>query len=64
MKDAGKDVVVLGPDGQPVSSEVEEVKDCPQCGAGPDRRVPSGGFGKRHDVCGRCGFQFQEFTCE
>ncbi len=35
---------------------------CPQCGAGPDRRVPSGGFGVVHDVCSRCAYEFSEST--
>lgn len=35
---------------------------CPQCRAGKDRRVRSGGFGAFHDVCGQCGFEFEERT--
>lgn len=38
-------------------------KECPGCGAGPDRRRPSGGFGALHDVCGECGHDFEEYTC-
>lgn len=32
------------------------------CGAGPDKRVPSSGFGRPHDVCRECGHEFEEFT--
>jgi transposase-like protein len=36
--------------------------DCPRCAATNDRRVLSGGFGEPHDVCGQCGYEFQERT--
>jgi hypothetical protein len=29
--------------------------NCPDCGAGPERRVLSAGFGKPYEVCGKCG---------
>jgi len=35
---------------------------CPQCGADPSSRVASAGFGRPHDVCGRCGYEFTELT--
>jgi hypothetical protein len=41
--------VILNPQGQPARRPVSDV--CPKCGAGPDKRVPSGGFGPRHPVC-------------
>jgi uncharacterized protein (DUF983 family) len=31
---------------------------CPQCGAGPDHRVPSCGFGTPRPVCARCGYEW------
>jgi uncharacterized protein (DUF983 family) len=31
---------------------------CPQCGAGPDARVASGGFGTPWPVCARCGYEW------
>lgn len=33
---------------------------CPRCRAGADDRVPSAGFGDPHEVCRKCGFEFQE----
>ncbi len=31
-------------------------ENCTECGAGPERRVTSGGFGgHKQEVCGRCG---------
>lgn len=35
---------------------------CPRCHAAKDRRVLSGGFGEPHDVCGVCGYEFEERT--
>ena len=35
---------------------------CPRCKAGTDKRVASAGFGNPHDVCSRCGFEWEEFT--
>ena len=33
---------------------------CPTCRAEKEQRVLSGGFGRPHEVCGRCGFEFVE----
>lgn len=52
---------VLGPDGQPARREASTL--CPQCQAPKDRRVRSSGFGAPHDVCGKCGYEFEEWTC-
>jgi uncharacterized protein (DUF983 family) len=35
---------------------------CPRCSADPASRVASGGFGRPHDVCSQCGFEFAEYT--
>lgn len=36
---------------------------CPRCGAGPEKRIPSAGFGRAiHDVCQTCGHEFEERT--
>lgn len=35
---------------------------CPRCGAAKERRVLSAGFGTPHDVCGVCGYDFEERT--
>lgn len=43
--------------GRPLGRQVRE--PCPRCGASPDRRVPSAGFGAPHDCCGRCGFEWE-----
>jgi uncharacterized protein (DUF983 family) len=46
--------IIVAPSGRPARALVS--RDCPRCGAGPDRRLASGGYGARvHDVCGRCG---------
>ena len=31
---------------------------CPSCGAWPDQRVASAGFGDPHPVCRKCGHEF------
>jgi uncharacterized protein (DUF983 family) len=36
--------------------------DCPRCGAGKDKRVPSAGFGEPHDVCRACGYEWETLT--
>ena len=33
---------------------------CPQCHAGPEKRVASGGFGTPHPVCSQCGYEWHE----
>ena len=50
---------LVGPDGRP---SPPRSRDCPNCGAGPDRRVLSSGFGAPHDLCRACGHQFDERT--
>lgn len=55
------DVVVLDPNGEPMRAP--ENDNCPRCGCGSEKRVASGGFGLRHDVCSNCGHEFEEFTC-
>lgn len=47
--------VLVRPDGQPLKAAS---RDCPRCGAGPDRRVPSAGFGEPVPVCAKCGWAF------
>ena len=49
-------VVILDANGKPARQAASKV--CPQCGAGPDLRVPSAGFGVPHPVCGRCGHEW------
>ena len=51
---------ILDPSGQPARPPASRA--CPKCGAGPDRRQASGGFGAVHDVCGNCGHAFDERT--
>lgn len=39
---------------------VEKSDKCPRCRAGKEHREPTGGFGgPPHDVCKRCGFEFE-----
>jgi hypothetical protein len=35
---------------------------CPCCQAVPATRVASSGFGRPHDVCGMCGYEFADDT--
>lgn len=35
---------------------------CPRCLADRKKRVASSGFGQPHDVCGQCGYDFEEYT--
>lgn len=63
MNDTQQAPVILGPDGKPTTSAKKKgPTPCQKCGAGEDKRVLSGGFGEPHDVCGRCGFEYQERT--
>ncbi len=47
---------LLDAQGQPARRPASRL--CPRCGAGPDRRVKSAGFGEPHPVCGQCGYDF------
>jgi uncharacterized protein (DUF983 family) len=51
---------ILGLNGKPIAQP--KSSRCPKCGAGADRRVLSAGFGEPHDVCGTCGFEWEERT--
>ncbi len=53
---------IVAPDGRPARGQV--LTACPRCHAAKEKRVPSSGFGSPHDVCGACGFEFEEFTCD
>jgi uncharacterized protein (DUF983 family) len=44
---------ILDPSGKPIRVAAEA--RCPQCGAGPDRRVLTSGFGPPKTACGVCG---------
>lgn len=47
--------VILNPQGQPARTTTT---DCPQCGAGKEKRCASSGFGLPHPVCSRCGYEW------
>lgn len=51
--------VVVDATGQPYTRPDADGK-CPRCRAGAERRVASGGFGRRHPVCGQCGLEFRD----
>jgi transposase-like protein len=52
---------ILDASGQPARRRA--ATHCPKCGATPELRVASGGFGAHvRDVCSRCGYQFDERT--
>lgn len=39
----------------------DSAQACPSCGAGPDRRLESNGFGATFErICGACGHSFGE----
>lgn len=52
---------LVDPQGKPVSAKKPSMA-CPRCGAGPDKRTLSAGFGQPHDVCTQCGHDFDERT--
>jgi len=47
---------ILDPQGHPARAPAD--RQCPRCGADPEARVASGGFGAPHPVCSRCGYEF------
>lgn len=47
--------------GKPIATMTKDGR-CPRCNAGKDRRRPNAGFGELHDVCGNCGYDFEEYT--
>ena len=59
-----EDSQIVGPDGEPARwGRVSTV--CPNCHASQAKRIASGGFGPDlHDVCGVCGWEFEEYTCQ
>lgn len=52
-----KTPTILDTHGQPARRAVPDV--CPQCGADPDERRPSGGFGVPWPVCA-CGYEWKD----
>lgn len=50
--------VLVRPDGRPARTPSDA--KCPRCGAGPDQRVKTAGFGKPAECCQRCAFEFKE----
>ncbi len=56
------DRAIVDPHGKPLR---ETAGKCPRCGAGRDQRRIANPFGAgTHDECGKCGYQFEELTCE
>ena len=53
-----KDTTIVDPQGKPARKAADTA--CPQCGAPPERRVASSGFGTPTTLCGKCGHDFQE----
>lgn len=49
---------IVDPSGKPARQAIDA--SCPQCGAGPDKRGPSCGFGVRRPCCLACGFVWQD----
>jgi uncharacterized protein (DUF983 family) len=48
--------LIVDASGQPMRRPADA--HCPRCGAAPDRRMRSSGFGEWHDVCVNCGHDF------
>lgn len=48
--------LVLDQNGKPVLEQ--RIAPCPKCGAEPNKRVPSSGFGIPHLICS-CGYEFE-----
>lgn len=51
--------VFVDPSGRPLRKA--EVDACPQCGAGPEVRRASGGFGTPWTVCS-CGYEWKDLV--
>jgi uncharacterized protein (DUF983 family) len=49
---------IVDPSGNPARKAT--TADCPKCGAGPDKRGPSSGFGQPMTICLKCGHDFHE----
>jgi uncharacterized protein (DUF983 family) len=49
---------ILDPSGKPARQVID--RNCPRCGAGPELRVASGGFGTPWPVCSRCGHEWTD----
>lgn len=50
--------MVVDAQGRPMTAGSRVPPTCPACGAPPQRRVRSCGFGVPHDVCA-CGHEFK-----
>lgn len=50
--------VLVDPSGRPARKAVDET--CPRCGASPEVRVASSGFGVPHPVCTVCGHEWPD----
>jgi len=48
---------IVDPQGRPARMDQDD-RRCQRCGAAPDQRIRSSGFGEWHDVCGSCGYDF------
>lgn len=55
------DPIIFDPNGRQAKSQ--KYSPCPKCGSGPDKRIPSGGFGETYLVCITCGYEFKELKC-
>ncbi len=50
--------VIVDPSGKPARTSADA--RCPRCGAGPERRVLTSGFGPANVACGQCGHDVEE----
>lgn len=52
---------LLGPDGRPARRRVVDNR-CPRCGADPEKRMNTAGFGPPVICCTECGHHFEGAT--
>lgn len=50
--------VIVDASGRPARPATSEA--CPRCGASPEVRVASSGFGVPHPVCTVCGYEWHD----
>jgi uncharacterized protein (DUF983 family) len=55
-----EDRAIVAPDGRPARRAKSE--NCPRCGAGPERRTNTAGFGEPVICCSSCGWEFKGAT--
>lgn len=60
MSDTATAKSIVAPDGRPARQA--ESRNCPRCGAGPERRMNTAGFGAPVICCSSCGYHYEGAT--